>query len=124
MEPWTKLSISISSGIRSRMARISARLSSLAYFVSGERYRANLDWYRAEISKCTYRQFTTGFYFGRPAGEAQIYDNSTYVNEYIYLGNIREVAGRGHLGKPHPYNLPGMGAALHRLPLPPFLPSG
>ena len=30
MEPWTKLSISISSGIRSRMARISARLSSLA----------------------------------------------------------------------------------------------
>lgn len=62
------------------------------YFVSGERYRANLDWYRAEISKCTYRQFTTGFYFGRPAGEAQIYDNSTYVNEYIYLGNIREVA--------------------------------
>ena len=62
------------------------------YFVSRERYRANLDWYRAEISKCTYRQFTTGFYFGRPAGEAQIYDNSTYVNEYIYLGNIREVA--------------------------------
>ena len=62
------------------------------YFVSGERYRANLDWYRAEISKCTYRQFTTGFYFGRPAGEAQIYDNSTYVNEYIYLGNIEEVA--------------------------------
>ncbi len=62
------------------------------YFVSGERYRANLDWYRAEISKCTYRQFTTGFYFGKPAGEAQIYDNSTYVNEYIYLGNIREVA--------------------------------
>lgn len=62
------------------------------YFISEERYRENLGWYRAEISKCTYRQFTTGFYFGKPAGEAQIYDNSTYVNEYIYLGSIEEVA--------------------------------
>ncbi len=62
------------------------------YFISKERYQANMDWYREEISKCTYRQFTTGFYFGKPAGEAQIYDNSTYVNEYIYLGNIEEVA--------------------------------
>lgn len=62
------------------------------YFISEERYRENLGWYQAEISKCTYRQFTTGFYFGKPAGEAQIYDNSTYVNEYIYLGSIEEVA--------------------------------
>ena len=62
------------------------------YFASEASYRANMDWYRAEIAKCTYRQFTTGFYFGKPGEEAQIYDNSTYVNEYIFLGIVEETA--------------------------------
>ncbi len=61
------------------------------YFASEERYRANLDWYRAEVSKCTNRRYTTGFYFGRPDDGAQIYDESTYVNEYVYLGIVEEV---------------------------------
>lgn len=61
------------------------------YFESEEKYRANMDWYRAEISKCTYRQFTTGFYFGKPDENTQIYDNNTYVNEYTYLGIIEEI---------------------------------
>lgn len=61
------------------------------YFTSPELYRAHMDWYHAEIAKCTYRQYTTGFYFGRPTAETQIYDNSTYVSEYIYLGLIEEV---------------------------------
>lgn len=61
------------------------------YFTSEETYRANMDWYREEISKCTYRQFTTGFYFGRTDENTQIYDNNTYVNEYIYLGIAEEV---------------------------------
>lgn len=65
------------------------------YFTSEEKYRANMDWYRAEISKCTYRQFTTGFYFGRPDESTQIYDNSTYVNEYVYLGMIEAVSEGG-----------------------------
>ena len=47
------------------------------YFVSEERYRANMDWYRAEIAKCTYRKFTTGFYFGKADEDTQIYDEST-----------------------------------------------
>ena len=56
------------------------------YMESEEKYRANIDWYLTEISKCTYRQFTTGFYFGKPDENTQIYDNNTYMNEYIYLG--------------------------------------
>ena len=60
-------------------------------FTSEEAYRANMEWYRAEISKCTYRQFTTGFYFGKPDENTQIYDNNTYVNEYIYLGIVEEI---------------------------------
>lgn len=60
------------------------------YLESEGKYRANMDWYKAEISKCTYRQFTTGFYFGKPDENTQIYDTNTYVNEYIYLGIIEE----------------------------------
>lgn len=67
------------------------------YFVSEESYRANREWYQAEIAKCTYRQYTTGFYFGRADENTQIYDNSTYVNEYIYLGIIEEVAAESGL---------------------------
>lgn len=65
------------------------------YAESKEKYEANMDWYREEIAKCTYRQFTTGFYFGRPDETTQIYNESTYVNEYIYLGLVQAVDGKG-----------------------------
>ena len=58
------------------------------YLESPEKYRENLEWYREEIGKCTYREFTTGFYFGKPGADAQIYDNNTYVKEYTYLGIV------------------------------------
>ena len=61
------------------------------YFTDPGLYEKNMDWYKAEISKCTYRQFTTGFYFGKPDENTQIYDNNTYVNEYIYLGIVEAV---------------------------------
>lgn len=61
------------------------------FAVSREQYEANLPWYRSEISKCTYRQFTTGFYFGKPDENTQIYDNNTYINEYVYLGIAEEI---------------------------------
>ena len=66
------------------------------YFESEEKYRENMSWYKDQISKCTYRQFTTGFYFGKPSDETQIYDNNTYVNEYIYLGIVGEIDNRGY----------------------------
>lgn len=56
-------------------------------------YRKNMPWYLEQISNCTYRQFTTGFFFGKPSEEAQIYDNSTYIKEYTYLGIVEEAAG-------------------------------
>ena len=65
------------------------------FFESEEKYRNNMDWYLEQISKCTYRQFTTGFYFGKPSDEAQIYDANTYVNEYIYLGIVGDIDDRG-----------------------------
>ena len=66
------------------------------YMESQEKYRANLPWYREQIACCTYRQFTTGFFFGKPTQEAQIYDSSTYVKEYTYLGTV-EGFGEGGL---------------------------
>ena len=53
-------------------------------------YEANMDWYKEQISNCTYRQFTTGFFYGKPSEESQIYDSNTYVKEYTYLGIIGE----------------------------------
>lgn len=57
------------------------------YFKDPALYEKNLPLYEAEISKCTYRQYTTGFFYGKPS-DAQIYDNSTYNKEYTYLGSI------------------------------------
>ncbi len=63
------------------------------FFISHEKYEENLPWYREEISKCTYRHFTTGFYYGKPDENTQVYDNNTYTSEYIYLGIVDEVIG-------------------------------
>lgn len=59
------------------------------YYISEETYRKNIPYYKAEIAKCTYRQFTTGFFFGPTTSETQIYDSNTYVKEYTYLGIIQ-----------------------------------
>ena len=64
------------------------------YLAGGEEaYRANMDWYLHEIGKCTYRKFNTGFFFGRPTQESQIYDNSTYISEAVYLGIVDAADG-------------------------------
>jgi len=60
------------------------------YLISSEKYKENMDWYLEQISNCTYRQFTTGFFFGKPSEESQIYDNNTYIKEYTYLGIVGE----------------------------------
>ena len=66
-----------------------------AALTSPEAYEAILPWCREEISKCTYRQFTTGFYFGKPDENTQIYDSNTYEQEYIYLGIVRDAKADG-----------------------------
>lgn len=61
------------------------------YLKDPELYRKNMPWYLEQISNCTYRQFTTGFFFGKPDEKAQIYDSNTYNKEYTYLGIVYEV---------------------------------
>ena len=55
----------------------------------------NVEWYKEEIGKCTNREFTTGFFFGKPGSGDHIYGSSTYVKNYTYLGTVDEVDDRG-----------------------------
>lgn len=65
------------------------------YFEDPEKYEKNIPYYKEEIAKCTYRQFTTGFFFGPTSHESQIYDHNTYVKGYVYLGMIRRRDSEG-----------------------------
>ena len=60
-------------------------------------YEKNMTWYLDQISNCTYRQFTTGFFYGKPSAEAQIYDSNTYIKEYTYLGIIGDTRADGRV---------------------------
>ena len=67
------------------------------YFESPEKYEADKSSYMEAVSECTYRQYTTGFYFHKPTHEDQIYDSNTYEQKYIYLGSVMDVDERGYL---------------------------
>lgn len=64
------------------------RLAIDDYLKSEEYYRSRIPFYKEEIAKCTYRKYTTGFFFGKPNEDAQIYDSNTYIKEYTYLGIV------------------------------------
>ncbi len=78
-----------------------ARTYSLAmrdYETDPALYQANIPHYKEEIAACTYREFTTGFFYGKPSEEDQIYDGLTYKSPYTYLGIVeREADGRVRL---------------------------
>ena len=56
------------------------------YFENPKKYEENIPKYKTLISQCTYRQYTTGFFFGNPYETTQIYDCNVYERDYVYLG--------------------------------------
>ena len=58
------------------------------YFENPDKYRENIPKYRKLISQCTYRQYTTGLFFGKPDETTQIYDANVYERDYVYLGIV------------------------------------
>lgn len=67
------------------------------YLESQEKYQANLNWYKAEIGKCTQRAFTTGFFFGKVDADAHVYDNNVYVSNYTYIGTVQEITDKNYV---------------------------
>ena len=64
---------------------------------SRELYEKNLPWYKEQIAACTYREFTTGFFYGKPDESSQIYDNNTYQKGYTYLGIVGDVDAENYI---------------------------
>ncbi|MCX7843532.1 MAG: U32 family peptidase [Clostridia bacterium] len=56
------------------------------YYNNPEAYRFNPLWLE-EVSKASHREFTTGFYFGKPL-DAQIYHTSSYIRDYDFVGLV------------------------------------
>jgi putative protease len=83
------------------------------YLESDEKYKAGMDWYMREIRKCTYRDFTTGFYFGRPDTLSMVYTDNTYASDAVFLGIIEDAqpAGMGTRGFAAPAGMDTQGFA-------------
>jgi len=60
-----------------------------AYYSDPEGYRFNPKWLE-EISKVSHREFTTGFYFNKPTEKDQIYNTSSYIRGYDFVGIVME----------------------------------
>lgn len=77
------------------------------YLKDPKLYQENMPWYLDQISNCTYRQFTTGFFYGKPDEDTQIYDNNTYVKEYTYLGIVgeKDASGRYQIQQRNKFNI-------------------
>jgi U32 family peptidase len=59
------------------------------YYENPETYNFNSVWLE-EMSKASHREYTTGFYLDKPTGEGQIYDTSSYIREYDFIGMVLE----------------------------------
>lgn len=56
------------------------------FYRDPEQYEKDKAYFKEEIEKCTFRDYTTGFFYGKPGTDAQIYDSNTYIRNYIYYG--------------------------------------
>lgn len=68
-----------------------------AFLRDPEDWRPDPAW-REELAKASHRPFTTGFYFGPPGPEGQIYSESSYIRPYDFIGVVREFWPGGSKG--------------------------
>lgn len=73
------------------------RLAIDDFYTGAACYEARLPWYNEQIRSCTYRKFTTGFFYGKPDETSQIYDSNTYVSERTYLGIAADSDREGYI---------------------------
>lgn len=65
----------------------SYRMALDEYYKDPENYKFN-EKYLDEIKKASYRDFTTGFFEGKPREDAQVYATSSYIRGYDFLGVV------------------------------------
>lgn len=59
-----------------------------AYLNDPEHFEFKKEWYD-EITKASHRNYTTGFFFHKPAAEDHVYDEANYVREYEFVGLVK-----------------------------------
>ena len=65
----------------------SYRMAIDEYYKDPENYVYQEKWLN-EIKKASYRDFTTGFFEGKPREDAQVYATSSYIRGYDFLGVV------------------------------------
>ncbi len=65
----------------------SYRMAIDKYYQDGDKYQYEQKWLD-EIKKASYRDFTSGFYFDKPEGDAQLYGSTSYIREYDFAGLV------------------------------------
>ncbi len=58
-----------------------------SYFENPDDFKPNPLWLE-EIKKVSHRDYTTGFFFGKPGGNEQNYKTSSYIRNYELLGIV------------------------------------
>ena len=69
------------------------------YMKDVELYKSKLDYYMEEVSKASHRQYTTGFYYGKPSGNEQIYTSNTYERTYEFIGMVQNYDENTHIAE-------------------------
>lgn len=74
------------------------------YAANGGKYESSAE--EAELQKVSHREYTTGFFFGRPDGQAQNYKSSEYIQTSEFIGIVRsydagyaKIEQRNHMEK-------------------------
>ena len=59
------------------------------YFEDPENFKFDPKWLE-ELKKVSHRDYTTGFYYGKPGGDEQNYETSSYIRDYELIGIVKE----------------------------------
>ena len=58
------------------------------YFEDPSIYESKKAYYLHELQKCSYRQYTTGFFMSKPDGNEQLYGTNSYIKNYNFIGLV------------------------------------
>ena len=60
-------------------------------------YESKKEYYKEQLSLVSHRDYTTGFYLGKPGSEDQIYSSASYIKEIDFAGKVLKDEGESLL---------------------------